>query len=137
MNDKNVANTVLHDFTGKEEKLCLAFSDLLASKLRLSVLPDGVINGAVLVAGEYNDFVFFNELFLSIKDMDIFDRFINKPLLSSFALLAIEILEILDGTQVQRGLFVKNLSFSDVDDLNLSGWHEKPRLSVQPLIKLF
>ena len=136
MNDKNIANTVLHDFTGKEEKLCLAFSDLLATKLRLPVLPDGVIDGAVLVAGQYNDFVFFNELFLSVKDMDVFDRFINEPLLSSFALLAVEILEILDGTQVQRGLFVKNLSFSDVDDLNLSGWHEKPRLSVQPLFKL-
>jgi len=67
--------------------------------------------------------------------VDIFDRFINEPLFSSQSLLAIEVSEVLYGSDVQGSLVVENVTLSDVDDLDLSIWHEESCFSVQPLIK--
>lgn len=65
--------------------------------------------------------------------MDILHGLVNEPLFSSFAFFAVKIFKILEGTQVQGGLLIENLTFSDVIDLNLSSWHKQASLSVQPL----
>ena len=67
--------------------------------------------------------------------MDIFHRFIDEPLFSGQSLLAIEVSEVLQGSDVQGSLVVENVTLSDVDDLDLSIGHEESCFSVQPLIK--
>jgi hypothetical protein len=67
--------------------------------------------------------------------VDIFHRFIDEPLFSGQPLLAIEVSEVLQGSDVQGSLVVENVTLSDVDDLDLSIGHEESCFSVQPLIK--
>jgi len=62
--------------------------------------------------------------------VDIFDRFIDEPLFPGQSLLAIEISEILKGSNVEGSLVIENIALSDVDDLNLSIRHEESCFSV-------
>jgi hypothetical protein len=55
------------------------------------------MDDAVLVSGKDNDFVLFNQFFVSVEDMNIFNGFVDKPLLSGLPLVSIEIFEVLES----------------------------------------
>lgn len=134
MNDHDVADSVAHDLPRLEEELALASANFLFAELWLSLLVKWVINDTVLILLQNNDTDLFDQLLLGIDYVDIFHRFIDEPLLSGQSLLAVEISEILKGSNVQGCLVIENEAFPDINDLNLSIWHEKSCFSVQPLI---
>lgn len=100
MNHHDIADSIAHDLPWLEEELALASTNFLLAELWLSLLVKRVINDAVLILLQNNDADLFYKLLLGIDDVDIFDRFIDEPLFSGQSLLAIEISEILKGSNV-------------------------------------
>jgi hypothetical protein len=74
---------------------------LLLSKLRFAIFSNWILDDAVLVLRKYYNLFFFNKLFLSINNVDIFDRFVNQPFLSSSSFDAVEVCEIREGSNVE------------------------------------
>jgi hypothetical protein len=95
MNHHDIADPVAHYLSRLEEELALASANFLFSKLGLSLLVEGVVNHAVLILLKHNNADLLDKLLLGIDNVDIFDRFINEPLFTSFPLVAIEICEVL------------------------------------------
>jgi hypothetical protein len=102
----DIAYPIDYPLSWEEEELGLALPYVLQPILRLPLFIHRVIYDAVLVAGEYYYFIFINKFLMGIEYMNVFNRFINKPLLSSFSLVSVEIFEILECSQVEGGLVV-------------------------------
>jgi len=66
--------------------------------------------------------------------MHVFNGFIDKPLLPSLSLVSVEIFEVLESPEVQGGLLVQDLAFSDFNHLDLSSGHKKASFPVQPAL---
>lgn len=130
----DIAYPIDNPLSREEEELGLALPDVLQPILRLPLFIHWVIYNAVLVAGEYYYFVFINKFLVGIEDMNIFNRFINEPLLPGFSLVSVKIFEILECSEVKGGLFVQNLAFSDFNNLNLGCGHKKTSFSMEPAL---
>ncbi len=76
MNYHDVFYSVIHKFTRLKEELAFTSSDLLLSKLGFSLLVQWVIDHAILVLLKDNDTDLLDKIFLSVNDMNVFDRFI-------------------------------------------------------------
>ena len=66
MNDHDVADPVNHSLARLQKESGLALADVLETILRLALFVHGVLDNAVLVAGKNYDFVFINQIFMSV-----------------------------------------------------------------------
>lgn len=60
MNHHNVTNSIDHSLTRLKEEFGLTFSDLLETILGLTFFVDWVMDHAILVSGEDDNFIFFD-----------------------------------------------------------------------------
>jgi len=104
--DNDVLDVIDELLTRLQEKFRLPTLDDLLSILGLLVRSNRVLDDAILVLSENDDFLLLHELLSCIDDVDILDLFLNEPLLPSSALDAINISEILKGFKMKGGLII-------------------------------
>jgi hypothetical protein len=73
MDHHDVFSAVAHHLAWLKEKFCLTSSDLLLSKLRLSIFADGIIDHAVLILLKDYNVDLLNQIFLGVDDMNVVD----------------------------------------------------------------
>lgn len=132
--DDDIFNAFNQFLLGLQEEFGFTSSNFLFTKLGLTgFLTDRILDYTELVLSENDDTFLLDKLLVCVDNVDIFDSLINQPFFACSALLPVEILEVLQSTDVKSCEVRQDVSFPVLDDLDLSGRHVVTGLPMEPL----
>jgi hypothetical protein len=114
--DVNVLNTGLKTLTRQQEERSLTLAKLALAHLNLAV-DDGVNNNAILTRVEGGQLDLTNDLLINIRDVSFSLLQSDQPLLTGLAQLAENVVERLQGLQMQSLLVGQDISIGGLNNL--------------------